>query len=58
MYQVTWTIEVEAESAREAAQIALGIQRDATSIATVFDVEDLEDLNCTVTIDLGEEAAQ
>lgn len=37
-YRVTWTIELDAESAREAAEKALGIHRDATSIATHFKV--------------------
>lgn len=35
-YFVEWTIEVEADSAEDAARKALAIQRDATSIATVF----------------------
>ena len=38
-YSVTWCIDIEATSAREAAEIALEIQRDPTSIATVFAVE-------------------
>jgi hypothetical protein len=37
-YRVSWTIDVEASSKEEAAQLALKIQRDPTSIATVFDV--------------------
>jgi hypothetical protein len=39
-YQVTWKIEVEAESFEHAAQIALDIQRDPNSIATLFEVKD------------------
>ena len=39
-YQITWKIEVEAESSEEAAQIALHIQRDPNSIATLFEVKD------------------
>lgn len=37
-YTVTWTIEVEADYAEEAARKALAIQRDTDSIATVFEV--------------------
>jgi hypothetical protein len=37
-YRVTWTIDTEAESEREAAEYALNVQRDPESIATVFDV--------------------
>ena len=39
-YLVTWQIELEAASPAEAAARALVIQRDATSIATVFSVQD------------------
>jgi len=39
-YHITWKIEVEAESFEEAAQIALHIQRDRNSIATLFEVKD------------------
>lgn len=37
-YRVTWSIDVNATSKEEAAKLALQIQRDPTSIATVFDV--------------------
>jgi hypothetical protein len=37
-YRVTWTIEIEAESAKEAAKTALFIQRDPYSTATFFEV--------------------
>lgn len=37
-YSVSWEIEIEADSPREAAQEALAIQRDPNSIATVFSV--------------------
>jgi hypothetical protein len=37
-YTVTWTIDVEAENVREAAQKALDTQRSYMSTATVFDV--------------------
>ena len=38
-YKVTWCIDIQATSARDAAEIALEIQRDPTSIAIVFQVE-------------------
>lgn len=41
-YTVSWTIEVDAESPRAAAEHALHIQRDPDSIATQFDVTDDE----------------
>ena len=41
-YLVEWQIEVDAASPREAAQKALEIQRDPTSLATVFDVQSME----------------
>ena len=37
-YNVTWEIEIIATSPEEAAKEALKIQRDPTSIATVFEV--------------------
>ena len=38
-YLVTWTIDIEAETPDDAAKLALQIQRDPESIATVFEVE-------------------
>ena len=37
-YRVTWKIDVEAKSAKEAAKQALFVQRDPVSTATIFDV--------------------
>ena len=37
-YFVTWEIEVDAESHKDAARQALEIQRDPQSTAVVFDV--------------------
>lgn len=37
-YKVRWEIEVEANSPREAAEVALMIQRDPNSIALEFNV--------------------
>jgi hypothetical protein len=52
-YYVEWSIDLEASSPREAAEMALAIMRDPTSIATVFRIYD-EDGN-PVQIDLQEE---
>ncbi len=41
-YRVSWSIDLEAASAEEAARQALAIQRDPESIATVFEVFDDE----------------
>jgi hypothetical protein len=40
-YLVAWRIEVTAASPREAAELALSIQRDDQSIAAYFDVTDM-----------------
>jgi len=50
-YSVTWKIDVMAESHEEAAKIALRIQHDANSAATVFDVKEF-DTETTKRIDL------
>lgn len=39
-YRVKWEIDIDADSPQEAARAALKIQRDPSSIATVFDVRD------------------
>jgi hypothetical protein len=53
-YRVTWVIDIEAESKQAAALTALRIQRDPSSIATVFEVADA---NGTVsTVDLHGDA--
>lgn len=51
LYRVTWKIDINAESPREAAEEARRIQRDPDSTANVFDVTPHENLN----IDLDEE---
>jgi hypothetical protein len=55
-YLVTWTINIEAEDEAHAAQQALAIQRDPESIATVFEVREMDhddvDRHRDVTIDL------
>ena len=50
-YVVTWEIDIDAESAEDAARQALAIQRDPNSLATIFDcvhVEETEDGNIDV----------
>lgn len=39
LYTVTWEIEINATSPREACQLALEVQRDVNSLATVFGVQ-------------------
>jgi len=39
-YRITWEIDIDADSPREAAEQALIIHRNPESIATVFDVTD------------------
>ena len=53
-YKLTWHIDIEADSPLEAAQIALGIQRDPESIATVFTVQGPDSCIC-IDADNGEE---
>jgi hypothetical protein len=43
-YHISWEIDLDADSPREAAERALAYQRDANSTATVFDVIDSETL--------------
>lgn len=42
LYKVMWEIELEADTAEDAARQALNIQRDPESIALLFDVENTE----------------
>ena len=42
LFKVTWEIELDAESAADAARAALKIQRDPDSSATVFNVENVK----------------
>lgn len=41
-YRVTWVIDIEADSAIDAAVDALDIQLDPQSIAKQFDVQDVD----------------
>jgi hypothetical protein len=53
-YGVTWTIEIEASSEREAAEMAHSIQLDPTSTAVVFAVRrDGETRPTTIDLDAG-----
>ena len=50
MKRVTWTIELDEDTAEAAATVAMAIQRDPESTATAFDVK-CED-GKTVRVDL------
>jgi hypothetical protein len=41
-YRIIWTIDVDANNANEAAQMALEIHRDPNGIATQFEVFELD----------------
>jgi hypothetical protein len=36
LYEVTWVIDIDADTPREAAELALKVQRDPDSLATQF----------------------
>ena len=55
MMRVTWEIDVEANTAREAAEKALAIQRKPESAATVFDVVDGHGKKTRIDLDELEE---
>lgn len=46
LYHVTWEIDIWASTAEVAACDALSIQRDPTSMATIFDVTPCNDDTC------------
>lgn len=55
-YLVTWTVQVTAASRQDAAEMALEIQRDPYSRATVFSVRETDaPEESTDEIDLEEE---
>jgi hypothetical protein len=57
-YTVQWTIDVDAESPREAAEQALTIQRDPNSIALIYRVTEMGDaLQVPTYVDLTEDPA-
>ena len=38
-YRVVWVMDIDADTAESAARIALNVQRDPQSTATVFEVD-------------------
>lgn len=54
-WRVTWEIDIEADTPREAAEQAQAIQRDVMSIATVFRVVPGDDVETVVDLDEPEE---
>ena len=57
LYRVFWEIDIDANSHKDAAELALIIQRDPESTATVFDVQ-AEDDNEAIKIDLEEDEGE
>jgi hypothetical protein len=53
-WRVTWGIDIEADTPREAAEKALAIQRDPFSCAVVFQVHRENLTGFDVTVDLEE----
>jgi len=53
-YRVSWEMDIEADSPREAAERALEIQRRPDSIATVFSVRD--EAGESIEVDLDEDS--
>lgn len=54
-YKVIWEIDIKAKNPREAAEKAAEIQRDVTSVATIFQVYDENGESITVDLELEEE---
>ena len=54
-YRIVWEIDLDAESAEDAAHQALEIQRDPASIVTCFIVTD--ETGTRQEIDLGDQVA-
>ncbi len=52
LYTVIWTVDIDAETPEEAARMALEMQRDPESSATVFDVYRYPDMQDKTVIDL------
>ena len=53
IYRVTWQIDLDATSPEVAAEKALEIMRDATSWATIFEVQEHGAGGAPVTVDLA-----
>ena len=56
-YLVRWEIQLNADSVEQAAEIALQIQRDPSSLATVFFIFARDGIGYSC-IDVGEKTAQ
>ena len=58
LYRVIWEIDLDADTPREAAELARDFQRNPDTMATVYTVESYKDSywerEDTVTIDLSE----
>ena len=54
-YSVTWEIEIEADSPREAAETARALQRDPDAWCGVFKVWDEHGIDHAVDLDDNEE---
>lgn len=54
LYRVEWSINIEAETAKDAARQALEIQRDHLSTATVFEVIPTDSDGRAIRVDLVE----
>jgi hypothetical protein len=50
-YRVTWLLDIEADSPQDAAEQALVIQRDESSIATVFTVTDVDGVEVDIALE-------
>jgi len=55
IYRVTWEIDLQADTPLEAAQQALAIHRDPSSMATVFEVRDENGHSATVDLEEAED---
>jgi hypothetical protein len=50
LYKVTWTIEVDADSPKKAAELAREIQVDENSTATFFSVTNMDETDVDVDV--------
>ena len=56
-YLVEWIIDIDAGNPREAAQVALSIQRDPGSTATIFELTDkITGKKTVIDLEEGEES--
>jgi hypothetical protein len=52
LFRVEWNMDIEADTPRKAAEIALEIQRDKNSTAVVFEVKEFDTDGDYVEVDL------